>query len=46
MKTVVVDGSAALGFLLPDEQGTLALNVMAYLEKGGGALVPRHWWLS
>ena len=46
MKSLVIDGSAVLGFLLPDEQGALALKVLAYLEKGGEAHVPQHWWLE
>jgi predicted nucleic acid-binding protein len=46
MKSMVIDGSVILGFLLPDERGALALKVLAYLEGGGAAFVPQHWWLE
>jgi len=46
MKSMVVDGSAVLGFLLPDERSALALKVLTYLEGGGAAYVPQHWWLE
>ncbi|MDB6128550.1 MAG: hypothetical protein JWM35_2446 [Verrucomicrobia bacterium] len=43
MKSLVLDGSTALGFVLQDEQAPLALKALATIEAGVSALVPAHW---
>ncbi len=43
MKMLVIDGSIALGFVLKDEQGALALKAFGALETGVAACVPAHW---
>ncbi len=46
MKALVIDGSAALSFLLKDEQSAYALKALKALETGADAYVPTHWWLE
>ncbi len=43
MKVLVVDGAAALGFLLRDEQAPDALNALEVIESGVPTFVPAHW---
>ena len=45
MKPLVVDGSAALGLLLPDENQTpAARKLRAALDSAVRVHVPAHWW--
>jgi len=46
MKSLVIDGSTALGFLMPDEQAGSAVEALAALERGVPAFVPSHWRLE
>lgn len=46
MKSLVVDGSTTLGFLLKDEQSAHALKTLKAMEKGTPTYVPSHWWLE
>ena len=47
MKPLVLDGSAALGLLLPDENQTAAARrLRAALETAVGVHVPAHWWVE
>lgn len=46
MNSLVLDGSAALGFLLEDEQPPQALAALKAIEKGERIYVPSHWWLE
>lgn len=46
MKALVIDGSAALGFLLSDEQPAAALEALEALESGVPTFVPSHWSLE
>ncbi|HSK11524.1 MAG TPA: type II toxin-antitoxin system VapC family toxin [Vicinamibacterales bacterium] len=46
MKALVIDGSAALGFLMSDEQPGPALEALDALERGVPAFVPAHWPLE
>jgi predicted nucleic acid-binding protein len=43
MKALVIDGSAALGFLLKDEQGRPSLAAFDAMEQGAPTFVPAHW---
>ena len=43
MRALVIDGSAALGFLMPDEQAPGALAALDALDDGVPAYVPAHW---
>jgi predicted nucleic acid-binding protein len=42
VKTLVIDGSTALGFLLKDERDTGALVALAEIEKGIPTFIPAH----
>jgi predicted nucleic acid-binding protein len=45
MKALVLDGSAALGLLLPDEsQSPAARKLRAALDSAVRIHVPAHWW--
>jgi predicted nucleic acid-binding protein len=47
MKSIVIDGSAALGLILPDERQTdSAKKLRAALEARTAARVPAHWWVE
>lgn len=46
MKALVLDGSAALGFLMSDEQAPGALAALDALDGGVPAFVPAHWRLE
>jgi predicted nucleic acid-binding protein len=47
MKRLVLDGSATLGLLMPDERGSEKLRkVRAALEAGTPTHVPAHWWVE
>lgn len=46
MKSLVIDGSAALGFLLQDERSTHSEKILREMEKGAPNYVPSHWWLE
>ncbi len=43
MKSLVVDSSTALGFILQDEQSPHALAALAAIEDGVPTFVPTHW---
>ncbi len=42
MKALILDGSAALGCLMPDEQSSSALTALDALDDGVPAFVPAH----
>jgi predicted nucleic acid-binding protein len=46
MKALVIDGSTALGFLMPGEQAPGAIEALAALERGVPAFAPAHWPLE
>lgn len=46
MRALVIDGSTALGFLMPDEQAPAARRALEALEDGTPAFVPAHWPLE
>ena len=47
MKDFVLDGSAALALILPDERDSPgARQVRAALETGATVHVPAHWWVE
>jgi len=46
MKSLVLDGSMTLGFLLEDERFSGALKVLAAIEAGTPTYVPGLWWLE
>jgi predicted nucleic acid-binding protein len=46
VKSLVIDGSTALGFLMQDERGGQALAALSLLEAGTPTVVPGHWWLE
>lgn len=46
MRALVMDGSAALGFLMPDEQAPDAWRALEALERGVPTFVPAHWALE
>lgn len=47
MKPLVIDGSAALGLLLPDENQTpAARKLRATLDSAVRLYVPAHWWME
>jgi len=46
MRSLVIDGSTALGFLMPDEQAGSALEALDALERGVPTFVPSHWGLE
>jgi predicted nucleic acid-binding protein len=46
MKSLVIDGSTTLGFLLQDEKPSLALQALQAIEDGLPTYVPSHWWLE
>lgn len=47
MKPIVIDGSAALGLLLPDERQTeSSKRLRTALEAKAAAYVPAHWWVE
>ena len=47
MKALVVDGSAALGLILPDErQSPSACHLRSLLEAEPVLYVPTHWWVE
>ena len=46
MKALIIDGSAALGFLMSDEQAPRALEALDAIERGVPAFVPSHWPLE
>jgi len=47
MKQIVIDGSAALGLILPDERQTdSSKKLRAALEAKTVARVPAHWWVE
>jgi predicted nucleic acid-binding protein len=43
MKSLVIDGSTAIGFLLRDEQGASPLKALDAIENGVPTHVPAHW---
>ncbi len=46
MKALVLDGSTALGFLMPDEQAPGAVAALDALDRGVPAFAPAHWPLE
>src|SRR6202453_554255 len=46
MKSLVIDGSTTLGFLLQDEKAPQALKALREIESGRPTYVPSHWWLE
>ena len=46
MRAMVMDGSAALGFLLTDEQAPAARRAIEAMERGTPTFVPSHWPLE
>jgi predicted nucleic acid-binding protein len=46
MKALVIDGSTALGFLMPDEQVPAAVEALDALERGVPTFAPAHWPLE
>lgn len=47
MKSLVLDGSAALGLLLPDErQSPSSRHLRSLLEAEPVLYVPAHWWVE
>lgn len=46
MKSMVLDGSMTLGFLLDDERFSGALKVLKEIERGTPTYVPSLWWLE
>jgi len=46
MKSLVIDGSTALSFLMSDEQAPRALDALDALERGVPTMVPQHWPLE
>lgn len=46
MKALVIDGSTALGFLMPDEQAPGAVAALDAIDRGVPAFVPAHWPLE
>jgi predicted nucleic acid-binding protein len=47
VKSLVIDGSAALGLLLPDESHTpAARKLRAMLGTAVSLHVPAHWWVE
>ena len=47
MKPIVIDGSAVLGLLLPDERKTESSKKLRIaLEGKSVAYVPAHWWVE
>jgi predicted nucleic acid-binding protein len=46
VKSLVVDSSATLGFLLPDESSPLALRALDSIQKAALAYVPAHFWIE
>jgi len=46
MKSLVLDGSTTLSFLLKDEQSVHALKALKAMENGAPTYVPSHWWLE
>jgi len=47
MKPIVIDGSAVLGLLLPDERQTAsAMKLRIALGAKAVAHVPAHWWVE
>ena len=46
MRALVMDGSIALGFLLPDERPPQADRAIDALERGIPTWVPSHWALE
>jgi predicted nucleic acid-binding protein len=46
MKSMVLDGSMTLGFLLEDERFASAMNVLSELESGVPTYVPVLWWIE
>ena len=46
MRALVMDGSTALAFLMPDEQSPEALRAIEALERGVPTWVPSHWALE
>ena len=46
MKSMVLDGSMTLGFLLQDERFSGALKVLEAIEAGTPTYVPGLWWLE
>jgi predicted nucleic acid-binding protein len=46
MKSLVLDGSMTLGFLIDDERFASALQVLSQLEAGTPAYVPVLWWIE
>src|SRR5471030_2704244 len=46
MKSLVLDGSTALSFLIRDELSAHALKALRTMESGTPTYVPTHWWLE
>jgi predicted nucleic acid-binding protein len=46
VRALVLDGSAALGFLMADEQAPAAGRALEALESGVPTFVPAHWPLE
>lgn len=46
MKSLVIDGSTALGFLLKDERDTCALSALAAIENGVPTYIPAHCFVE
>jgi predicted nucleic acid-binding protein len=46
MRALVLDGSAALAFLLADERAPVVGRALDALERGAPTFVPSHWMLE
>ena len=46
MRALVMDGLAALGFLMTDEQAPAARRAIEAMERGTPTVVPSHWPLE
>ena len=46
MKSLVIDASTALGFLLKDEQSAPSMKALKAMEQCSTTYVPTHWWLE
>jgi predicted nucleic acid-binding protein len=46
MKSLVIDGSMTLCFLLPDEYFPPAFRIFQEVENGTPTYVPTHWWIE
>ncbi len=46
MSAIVLDGSVALSWVLPDEHTAGTQAIREFIEAGGRAIVPSHWALE